>query len=261
MFVIGRDGKLVETVGGGGAGVDHRLEYALARAGVKVDLASLPPEPKPDPNAPKAVPMATKTAAMPAAGMAGAAGGGLVSAKFGSVARGAAVPDFTLEGADGKPLALSSLRGKRVLLHFHTSNGPQPWIEPLVKSYGAQDLTTLCVFAASEREAFTKWLADHPQPGFLVAWDKAGKAWAEGVTNTVFGVGMYPATAVLAKDGTLVSGAIGMGDRAAVLAKAMLAASGVKLSAEDQAAVAAAESALPPRAKGPEPQSPPKDGR
>ncbi len=34
MFVIGRDGKVLETVSGGGAGDDYRLEYALARAGV-----------------------------------------------------------------------------------------------------------------------------------------------------------------------------------------------------------------------------------
>jgi peroxiredoxin len=268
MFVIGRDGKVAETLGGGGPGEDHRLEYALARAGAKVDLASLPPEPKRDPDAPKSVPMMKKTpamtGAMPAIGMAGAAGaaasgGGLVPAKFGSVARGTAVPDFTLEGADGKPLSLASLRGKGVLLHFHTSNGPQPWIEPLAKKYAAQGLTTLCVFAASERDAFTKWLAEHPQPGFLVAWDKAGKAWAEGVTNTVFGIGMYPATAVLTADGRLVSGTIGMGDKVSVMVEAMLAASGVKLDKDDQAAVAAAVAAEK-AAPAPPPKEPPKEG-
>ena len=269
MFVIGRDGRIAETLGGGGPGEDHRLEYALARAGAKVDLASLPPEPKRDPDAPKSVPMLKKTAAMPAIGMAGAAGaaasgGGLVPAKFGSVARGTAVPDFTLEGADGRPLSLASLRGKGVLLHFHTSNGPQPWIEPLAKKYAAQGLTTLCVFAASEHDAFTKWLADHPQPGFLVAWDKAGKAWAEGVTNTVFGVGMYPATAVLKADGTLLSGTIGMGDKVSVMVKAMLAASGVKLDDEDRAAVTAGKAAATAAeaagkaAPPPPPKEPPK---
>jgi peroxiredoxin len=241
MFVIGRDGKLVETLGGGGPGEDYRLEYALARAGAKVDLASLPPEPERDPNAPKSIPATTK---MPAIGMRGApAGEGLVPEKFGTIARATAVPDFTLEGTDGKALALSQLKGKRVLLHFHTSNGPQPWIEPLVKAYADQDLTTLCVFAACERDAFTKWAAEHPAPGFTVAWDKAGKAWAENVTNTVFGVGMFPATAVVDAEGKLVSGTIGMGDKVAVMVKAMLATAGVKLSAEDQAAVTAAEAA------------------
>ncbi len=64
MFVIGRDGKVLETLSGGGAGDDYRLEYALARAGVKVDLASIPPEPPKDPNAPKSIPAVMKTPAM-----------------------------------------------------------------------------------------------------------------------------------------------------------------------------------------------------
>src|SRR5262249_60842280 len=75
MFVIGRDGRIVETIGGGGPGEDHRLEYALARARANLELASLPPEPKRDPDAPKAVPMTQKTPAIPAIGMAGGAGG------------------------------------------------------------------------------------------------------------------------------------------------------------------------------------------
>ncbi|MBS0197777.1 MAG: redoxin domain-containing protein [Planctomycetes bacterium] len=66
MYVIGRDGKIQELISGGGAGEDYRLEYALARAGVKVDLKSIPPEPAKDPNAPKSIPAMTKTMAMPA---------------------------------------------------------------------------------------------------------------------------------------------------------------------------------------------------
>ena len=243
MFVIGRDGKLVEVVGGGGSGEDYRLEYALARAGAKVDLASIPPEPKPDPTAPKSVPMVGKTAAIPMVGMGGGAGPGLVPTKFGSVARGQVVAECTFEGADGKPVLLSSLRGKRALLHFTTGNGPQPWFTDLVTAYGPQGVETLVVFSACEREAFAKWNTDHPTPGFAVAWDPAGKAWAENVTNTVFGVGMYPATAVVDAEGKLVSGAIGMGERAALVAKGMLAAAGVKLTEADQAAVVEAEKA------------------
>jgi len=72
----------------------------------------------------------------------------------------------------------------------------------------------------------------------------------------VFGVGMYPATVVIDAEGKLVSGAIGMGDRAAMVAKAMLAKSGIKLNAEDQAAVTAAEAA----AKKPA-AAPPEKGR
>ncbi len=190
--------------------------------------------------------MVGKTAAIPMVGMGGGAGPGLVPMKFGTVARGQVVPECTFEGADGKPLQLSSLRGKRTLLHFTTSNGPQPWFLDIAKAYAAQGTTTLVVFAATERDTFTKWLAENPAPGHLVAWDPAGKAWAEGVTNTVFGVGMYPATALVDADGKLVSGSIGMGDRAALVLKGMLAAGGVTLTDADRDAVAAAAMAMRP---------------
>src|SRR5262249_15256536 len=101
-------------------------------------------------------------------------------------------------------------------------------------------------FSATDKETFTRWLADHQSPAFLVAWDKAGKAWAENVTNLTFGVGMYPATAVVDAGGKLVSGTIGMGDKVPVMVKAMLARAGVRLPAKHQAGVTAAEAAARP---------------
>lgn len=246
MFVIGRDGKLVEAVHGGGAGDDHRLEYALARAGVPVDLQKLPPEPKPDPAGPKSIPMVGK---MPAMARAKPVAGELVADTFGALARGKAVPAFALDGADGKEIALASLHGKRVLLQFHTSGGPQPWLADLAKDYAAQDLAVVAVFCACERETMTKWLADHPQPPFAVAWDRAGTSWTDGVTNTAFGVGMYPATVVVDADGKLVSGAIGMGDTAAAVAKATLQSAGVHLTEADTKAVEVAKKAAIERNK------------
>ncbi len=249
MFVVGRDGKISETVSGGGPGEDYRLEYALARAGAKVDLASIPAEAKKDPNAPKSVPMVAKTPAMPAStamigmGAAAPAGGGFTPEKFGSVARGAEV-DFTLTGIDGQPVKLSSFRGKTLLLQFATSNGPQPWFKKIADTYKDQGVTALAVFSATEREAFDQWVAANPKPGFAVAWDSAGKAWAENVTNTIFGVGMYPATALINAEGKLWSGTIGMGDKVIAMVYSMLARNGVKLTPEHMNALVAAGGAI-----------------
>lgn len=280
MFIIGRDGKLLETKSGGGPGDDFRIDYALARAGVKVDLASMPPEPKPNPAEPKSLPMVGKTPAMPAAkaagaivpmvGMgapapaAGAPAPSFVPAKFGSVPAGELVTDFTVTGADGKPVKLSSFRGKPLLLHFSTGNGPQPWLAETAAAYRAQGLAVLNIFGATEREAFDAWRAKNPDPGFAIAWDPAGKAWAEGVTNTGFGVGMFPVTVVIDSAGKLVSGTIGMGARAVTLAKAMLAKSKeVKLTADDAALVLdallvadSARAAMPAAALKPMPGAP-----
>ncbi len=254
MFVIGRDGKISETVSGGGPGDDYRLEYAVARAGAKVDLASIPPEPKKDPNGPKSIPAMTKTPAMPVAraastamiGMAAPApkSGGFTPEKFGSVARGDMVPDFTVTGVDGQSVKLSSFRGKTLLIQFNTSNGPQPWFGKIAATYKEQGLTALAVFSATERDAFDKWVAANPNPGFAVAWDPAGKAWAENATNTIFGVGMYPATAVIKSDGTLWTGFIGMGDKVVAMTYSALSRNGMKLTTEHMDALVAAGGAM-----------------
>jgi peroxiredoxin len=252
MFVIGRDGKIVETVSGGGPGEDYRLEYALARAGAKVDLASIPPEPKKDPSAPKSIPAMMKTPAMAAPaktamvgmGSAAPAGGGFTPEKFGNVARGAQVPDFTVTGTDGQPLKLSSLRGKPLLIQFCTSNGPQPWFGSTAATYKDQGLVALAVFSATDKADFDKWVATHPNPGFTVAWDSAGKAWAENVTNTIFGVGMYPATAFVKADGALWTGFIGMGPKVIAMTYSALARNDIKLTDEHLDALVAAGGAL-----------------
>ncbi len=229
MFVVGRDGKILETVSGGGPGDDYRLEYALARAGVKVDLAAIPPEPKRDPGA-KSIPLVAKTAATPAGGgMIGMGSptkrGEPIPSKFGSVAARDMVPDFTVTGVDGAPVKLASFAGKPVLVHFVSSGmGPQPWFSKILTDYKESNFSTLVIFAATERADFDKWVAANPNPGFTVAWDPAGKAWAEGVTNTHFGVGMFPASFVATAEGKLVSGTIGMGDKVATMIKMMLVA-------------------------------------
>lgn len=248
MFVIGRDGKISEIVSGGGPGEDYRLEYALARAGVKVDLASIPPEPKKDPNAPKVIPAATKTMAMMPMG-----GGNSLDfppAKFGSVSRGQPVPDFTLPGADGKPVAFASFAGKPVWVHFATGNGPQPWVAQTAATYRDQGLQTLVIFAATERADFDKWVAAHPSPGFLVAWDPAGRAWGEGIANTHFGIGMFPASFVAGADGKLISGSIGFGARAEATVFISLAGAKLKLTDEHVEAVRKVVATLRPAAPG-----------
>jgi thiol-disulfide isomerase/thioredoxin len=245
MFVIDRNGVIGEVVSGGGPGEDYRLEYALARLGVKVDLASIPPEPKKDPDAPKSIPASTKTMAMPAAGgmigMGGAAPAKreVIPSKFGTIASNFPVPDFTVIGANGSPLKLSSFAGKPVLVHFVSGGmGPQAWFTKILADYKDGNYATLVVFAATERADFDKWVAANPNPGYTVAWDPAGKAWAEGVTNTTFGVGMFPASLVVTADGKLVSGFIGMGEANATMIKMMLASTGaIKPNEADVAAM------------------------
>ena len=61
-----------------------------------------------------------------------------------------AVPDFTLNDAAGRPIALSSLRGKVVLLNFWTTSCAQcenemPWFTEFQQTYGNGEFAVLGV--------------------------------------------------------------------------------------------------------------------
>ena len=235
MFVIGRDGKIIETVGGGGPGEDYRLEYALARAGVKVDLASLPPEPKRDLAAPKMIPMVGKThAATPP------------TVKFGTAKYGDVVADFAAVGVDGREVKLSSFKGKPVLVTFWTgARAPGDDIAKLYATYKDQGLAVWAINVATDRAEFDTWAKAHAAAlGYTVAWDPAGKAFMESIPNLQFGVGMFPASLVVNAEGAFTGGLIGMGPKVAVWVRESLERAGIKLEATDAAAVKAAMEAL-----------------
>ena len=77
-----------------------------------------------------------------------------------------------------------------------------------------------------------------------MGWDPAGKAWTDSLTNTIFGVGMYPVTVFIDAEGRLWSGAIGMGDKVLAMTYSMLARNGIRLTEEHFEALVKAGGAL-----------------
>jgi thiol-disulfide isomerase/thioredoxin len=254
MFVVGRDGKVTEMLSGGGPGEDYRLEYALARAGAKVDLKAIPAEPAKDPNAPKSIPAMGKTLAMPAksVGMIGM-GGGMAAAtpgssKFGSVEAWAKMPDFKANIFDGKTVKLSDFKGKVVIVTFFSNyeRGPETYATALAAKYAGQEVALLAVASAMEKEKFDAWVAS-AKPAYTAVWDPAGKAWGESLVNVNFGVGMFPAYAVVNKEGNLVGGYIGMGDKNKDRLAAMLLSAGVPVEKDDLPKVMMAAATIQPK--------------
>jgi peroxiredoxin len=244
IYMIGRDGRIIGITGGGGNGENPYVTRLLAKAGVPVPTAHLPPE---DTNRPKSIPAATKTAAIPAGGrMMGMGGGGgmgaavqIPTAKFGSLKFGDTVPDFTAIGTDGAEVKLSSFRGKPVLVSFWTgARNPGDDVAKLHATYRDQGLTVWAINVATERADFDTWAkANAAALGHPVAWDPAGKAFMESITAMQFGVGMYPAYLIVGADGALRGGMIGMGPKVSAWVRQSLDRAGIKLVAEDKTAV------------------------
>jgi thiol-disulfide isomerase/thioredoxin len=227
MFLIGKDGRLVGTTGGGGPTVNPALLRLLAKGGLPVDLSSLPPE---EANRPKSIPMIAKTAAMPTAANP--------TLKFANMAAGETVPDFSTTDVNGKTVKLSDFRGKPVFINFWTGGrNPPDDVAKIAAAYQAQGLAVWAISTATERAEFEQWAKGAPAPGYTVAWDPAGKAFMEAISHMIFGAGMYPAYCVVGPDGKLVGGIIGMGPRVSGWLREILQRADVKLTDADKALI------------------------
>ncbi|WP_438480345.1 redoxin domain-containing protein [Oleiharenicola lentus] len=245
IFLIGRDGKIAGVTAGGGPGENPHVTRMLAKGGLPIDISHLPPE-KTD--GPKSIPMIGKTPAMRATGapasvpMVGMGGGGggmsaatpVAASKFGSLEPGSHVPDFTVTSADGKSVKLSDFKGKTVIVNFfsNTERGPETYAVTAAAKYAKDDVVLFAVASAVEEAQFKQWVAT-AKPAYATGWDPSGKAWAENISHMNFGVGMYPAFAVVNKEGNLVGGYIGMGAQNVQRLSLMLLQAGVDVPKED----------------------------
>ena len=93
---------------------------------------------------------------------------------------GQPAPDFTLAGADGKPLQLAGLRGKLVYLDFWASwcapcRLSFPWMNAMQEKYGPGGLVVLGVNVDQRRPDADRFLAQVPAK-FAIAYDPQGTA-------------------------------------------------------------------------------------
>ena len=239
LFLVDKDGKLVGQTSGGGQGENPHVTRLLAKGGVPVDTSHLPPEEKSER---KSVPMMGKTMAMPA-GAIPASGKTMAmrppTTQLGSLKFDDEVADFSAIGIDGKDVKLSSFKGKTVLISFWTgARSPGDDFAKLAATYKDQGLAVWAINVATDRTEFDAWAkANAGALGYTVSWDPAGKAVMEALSYMKFGIGMYPAFMVVNAEGYFRGGLIGMGAKIAAWTRQSLAVAGLKLTAEDKAAV------------------------
>ena len=159
---------------------------------------------------------------------------GDVPKKFGSVAVGAEVPDFTVAGVDKKDLTLASLRGRALVVGFWSTNrGPAEGLQNAFLQYQEMGLNVLGVCGGATREEFDAWVAKAGEKvAYPLAWDPAGRAREAGVAMKAFGLGVTPATAVLDRDGKLVGGFVGFGPQTPAVLRGLLREAGLAIPAD-----------------------------
>lgn len=121
-------------------------------------------------------------------------------------AAGKVAPDFTMNDVDGKPLKLSQLRGKYVLLDFWASwcvpcRKENPNVVAAYKKYHDKGFEILGVSLDSKKDAWLKAIKDDG-----LTWKHVSEL--KGWTNTAaasYGVKSVPASFLLDKDGIVIA--------------------------------------------------------
>ncbi len=161
--------------------------------------------------------------------------------RFGVVTLGAPAPQFRMMDEKGANTDISAFSGRTVVVHFFTGSRPQPFLQKIATKYG-ESVSVLAVSMA-DRKAFDAWLAaGKSKVSYPVAWDPADGDRAKSIAKAQFGIGMFPATAIIDGAGNLVDGVIGYGSSAERQVYMVLDRAGVPLLAADRPKVAAPRS-------------------
>ncbi len=122
------------------------------------------------------------------------------------LAVGELAPDFTLNSPEGKPVALSSLRGKFVLIDFWASwCGPCRMENPnVVRMYDKFKDKGFDIFGVSLDDNEKAWKTAIARDNLKWQHGSELKKWNSGVAQA-YGVNAIPATFLLDKDGKIIA--------------------------------------------------------
>lgn len=122
---------------------------------------------------------------------------------------GTAFPDFNLIDLNGKPVTISQLRGKIIVLNFWfigcaPCEMERPALNDLTKIYSNNEEVVFLAFARNEKEQLSKFLQDNPVHYNVVPTDK-------DYIKATFGINDYPTNIIVDRNGRYFFNSAGTG--------------------------------------------------
>jgi thiol-disulfide isomerase/thioredoxin len=133
-------------------------------------------------------------------------------------------PELNVTDLQGKPLALTTFRGKIVLIDFWATwcapcRADGPALEKLYRRYGDKDLIIIGISVGEDRGVVEKFLSEHPHSFPIVLT-------SENEMPRPYQIGVFPTYLIIDRDGTVATAA--EGDRGFADLRKMLKKAGLE---------------------------------
>jgi len=142
------------------------------------------------------------------------------------LANGVTAPDFSVTDAHGKATTLRAFRGKPIVIDLWATwcipcQQSMPIVKRIAEKYSGRGLIVLSINVWDEKQAFEKWVTQHPEYAVFKILRDPSEGDRRGKVTRLYHVSGIPTLFVIDRSGAISANSVGMDDDGSALEKAV----------------------------------------